>query len=144
MRAYLPGNRLQHLLKSEKSKKPLSKLQLGPALPATATDSTNKNLEAELPVLGPSYNTKMKSTKFKAMAYKFVQFSSHLLIHWLFICLPDRGCRIVLWISWWGLWVLEFCDVSNPQLCRQWSASLGKNSCMMLPWASLSQSTAAS
>lgn len=98
MRAYLPGNRLQHLLKSERSKKTHPKLQPGPALPVTATDSTsNENLEAELPVLGPSYNTRMKSTKFKAVAYKLVQFSSHLLLHRLFTCFPDRGPRIVLW-----------------------------------------------
>lgn len=84
-------------------KKPHPKMQPGPALPVTATDSTsNENLEAELPVLRPSYNTRTKSTKFKAVAYKLVQFSSHLLIHCLFIWLPDRGSRIVLWISWLG------------------------------------------
>lgn len=53
---------------------------------------SNKNSEeAELPVIRPSYRTWMKFTKFKTVAYKLVQFSSHLLIHCLFICLLERG-----------------------------------------------------
>lgn len=60
------------------AKKTHPKLQLGPALPVTATDSmSNQNFE-NLSVLRPSYSTWMKFTKLKAVAYK-LNFS---LIFW--------------------------------------------------------------
>jgi len=126
MRAYLPGNRLQHLFKSEKPKN----LQLGPPLSVTARNRTcNKNAEvAELSVLRPSYSTRMTFINLKAAASKLLQRLSHLpLTHCLFICLPERGNERAVNI-WIGLNVLEFCNVSDLQLCRQWPASLGQNS----------------
>lgn len=124
MRVYLPGNRLQHLFKSEKSKKTHPKLQLSPALPS------NENLEeAELLVLGPSYNTCMKSTKFKAVAYKLFLSSSDTLPPHLLACKGPQDCAVNILT---GLWLLEFCHESSPRLCRQWSSSLGQNSCTRL------------
>lgn len=110
-------NRLQHLFKSEKPKK----LQIGPALPITASNRTaNKNSEEpELSVLRPSYSRSVKFTNFKTVASKLPQFSSHLpLTHCLFISLSERGHECAVNILT-GLWVLEFCNVSDPQLCRQ-------------------------